>query len=241
MYKKAVIASIALILALAVCAPGFAQEQKSSETESFVPELDSFHEIIYPIWHDAYPNKDIAALRGFVPQIETLAGKIYSAKLPGILRDKEAKWTAGVAELRKSVEAYKAAAAGTDDQALLDAAETLHMKYEMLVRSIRPVLKEVDEFHKVLYVIFHKYLPDKKYGEIKAVAADLKLKAEAVTKTTLSKRLESKAEAYRTAAGKLLEAAQKLEEACAAGVGEAIEKAVDLVHTRYQALEIVFD
>lgn len=241
MVKKAVIAATAALLILAVCAPGFARGQESSETESIVPELDSFHEIIYPIWHEAYPRKDVAALRGFVGEIETLAGKIYTAKLPGILRDKESKWTAGVAEFKKSVEAYKTAAAGTDDQVLLDTAETLHARYEMLVRAIRSVLKEVDEFHKVLYVIVHKYLPDKKYGEIEAAAADLRLKAEAVTKATLSKRLEPKADAYKEAAGKLLEATQKLEEACAVGSGPAIEKGVELVHSRYKALEVIFD
>lgn len=199
------------------------------------------HEVIYPIWHDAYPNKDVAALRGFVGEVETLAGKVLAAELPGILRDKEAKWSEGLAEFKKAVETYKAAAAGTDDQALLDAAELLHARYEMLVRAIRPVLKEVNEFHKALYVVYHKYLPDKKYDEIQAVAADLMLKAEAVTQATLSKRLEPKTDAFKAAAGKLLEATQKLEVACASGSGTDIEKAVELVHSAYQALEIVFD
>jgi len=241
MFKKSFMVFVALILVCAVGAPGLVAGQESRETESSVPELEAMHEVIYPIWHDAYPNKDVAALRGFVGEVESLAGKVIAAELPGILRDREAKWKAGLEELKKAVDAYKAAAAGTDDQALLDAAELLHMRYEMLVRAIRPVLKEVDEFHKVLYVIYHKYLPDKKYDEIKAVAADLRLKAEAATKATLSKRLESRAAAYQTAAGKLLEAAQKLEAACAAGSGPEIEKAVEEVHSSYQALEAVFD
>ena len=233
--------SIALIFACAVGASAFAAGQESRETESAVPELEAMHEVIYPIWHDAYPNKDAAALRGFVGEVERLAAGVIAADLPGILRDKEAKWKAGLDEFRKAVESYKSGAAGSDDQALLDAAEALHMRYEMLVRTIRPVLKEVDAFHKVLYVVYHKYLPDQKYGEIRTVASDLVAKAEAVTKATLSKRLEPRTAAFQEAAGKLLAAARALEAACAAGEGPAVEKAVEALHSSYQALELVFN
>lgn len=211
------------------------------ETESAVPELEAFHEIIYPIWHTAYPEKDIAALKGFVPEIDRLAGKVYEARLPGILRDKETKWQAGLAEFRKSVEAYAAAAEGTDDQALLDAAEALHARYEMLVRTIRPVLKEMDEFHKALYVVYHKSLPEKKFGEIRAASPDLEAKAGAVAKATLSKRMESRNERFRTAAADLVAAAASLAAASRGMDDAAVEKAVLALHEKYVALEKVFD
>jgi len=228
-----------IIFALIVLVSGFAAF--GQETESSVPELEAFHEIIYPIWHTAYPEKDIAALKGFVPEINRLAGKVFEAKLPGILRDKEVKWQAGLAEFKKSVEAYNAAAGGADDQALLDAAEVLHSRYEMLVRTIRPVLKEMDDFHKALYVVFHKSLPDKKFAEIKAVSRDLKSKAETVTKATLPKRMESKSAAFLAASAAMLKAAIELETACQGDDDAAIESAVLTLHTKYQALEKIFD
>lgn len=229
----------AIIFALIVLVSGFAAF--AQETESSVPELEAFHEIIYPIWHTAYPEKDISALKGFVPEVNKLAGKIFEAKLPGILRDKEAKWQAGLAEFKKSIEAYNAAAKGADDQALLDAAEVLHARYEMLVRTIRPVLKEMDDFHKVLYVVFHKSLPEKMFAEIKAMSGDLKSKAEAVTKATLSKRMEAKSAAFQAASTDLLKAAIELETACRGDDDAAIESAVLTLHTKYQALEKIFD
>ncbi|MEE8605830.1 MAG: hypothetical protein V3S65_10660, partial [Candidatus Aminicenantaceae bacterium] len=116
---------------------------QTEETESTVKELSEFHEIIYPIWHTAYPEKDYAALREFVPEVNRLAKNVFDAKLPGILRDKKAKWDEGMAQLKKTVEDYNKAAAGEDDQALLDAAEALHAKFEMMIRLIRPVLKEI--------------------------------------------------------------------------------------------------
>ena len=228
-----------VIFALIVLFSGFAAF--GQETESSVPELEAFHEIIYPIWHTAYPEKDIAALKGFVPEINRLAGEIFEAKLPGILRDKEVKWQVGLAEFKKSIEAYNAAAEGTDDQALLDAAEILHAGYEMLVRTIRPVLKEIDDFHKVLYVVFHKSLPEKMFAEIKAMSGDLKTRAEAVTKATLSKRMESKSAMFQAASADMLKAAIELETACQEGDNAAIESAVLTLHAKYQALEKIFD
>jgi len=229
-----------MILVCGLSAWAITQEQ-TAETKSEVPELTAFHDVIYPIWHTAYPGKDYNALRSFVPQINELAAKIYGAKLPGILREKEAKWKDGVAQLKKSVDVYNTAAAGKDDQALLNAAEALHAKYESLVRALNPVLKEVDTFHQALYVVYHKYLPDKQYDKIRGAGADLVAKAEAVTKATLPKRLEAKAEAFRTAAAELLAAAKALDAAGQAHDHDGMEECVNALHTKYQALEKVFE
>jgi hypothetical protein len=177
------------------------------ETSSTIPELTAFHEVVYPLWHTAYPNKDYAALRGLVPRINELAAKIFTAQLPGILRDKEAKWKEGLAVFKTSVEAYNKAAAGTDDPALLTAAEALHAKYEATVRLINPVLPEVDAFHQALYVVYHKYLPAKEYDNIRGATADLVAKAETAAKASLPARLAAKTDAYKAAAAELIDAA----------------------------------
>ena len=228
--------AVCLFLLAAAAVPAIAQEN-----ESDVPELAAFHEVIYPIWHTAYPEKDVAMLKSLVPQVNELAEKVFAAKLPGILRDKQAKYDAGLAEFRKSVEDYNAAAMGADDKALLDAAEVLHARYERLVRSIRPVLKEMDEFHKVLYVVYHRDLPDKKWDDIRASAAELQAKAEAVTQAKLSTRIESKAEPFAKAAGELATAAAVLASLGPDADGAAVERAVLELHSRYQELEKIFD
>jgi hypothetical protein len=211
------------------------------ETESTVPELTAFHEIIYPIWHTAYPQKDYAALRSYAPEVKGAAEKIYAAKLPAILHEKQAKWDQALAELRKTVDEYLTAAAGSDGLALLNAAEALHSQYEMMVRTIRPVLKEVDDFHRLLYVVYHQYLPDKAYEKIKGVSEEMMLGAEAITKATLPNRLEAKSQAFTTAASELYEAAKSLAETSKSGSGEKIAAAVETVHTKYQSLAGIFD
>jgi hypothetical protein len=232
-----------MTIALTLAAFGIAAGQKggAAETESNIPALEAFHEIIYPIWHTAYPTKDIAALKSYVPQVNELAAKVYEARLPGILREKEGKWKAGLAGFKKSVEAYNAAAAGSDDQALLKAAETLHMRYETLVRVIRPVLPEMDAFHKVFYVVYHTDLPGKMWDDVRAAAPDLKAKAVAIANAQLAKRLEPKAGAFQTAAKALVDASSELAALDKNAGPEALRLAVEKVHTRYQALEKVFD
>ena len=228
--------AIAVILVASAATPILAQE-----TESTVPELSAFHEVIYPIWHTAYPEKDIAMLKSLVPQVNELAGKVYAAKLPGILREKQAKYDAGLAQFRASVDAYNAAAKGSDDKAMLDAAEVLHAKYEMLVRTLRPVLKEMDDFHKALYVVYHTHLPAKDWAAIRAAAPDLKAKAEAVPKATLPTRLQDKSAAFAKAADELAKAAAVLAGLEPKADGAAVEQAVQKLHSRYQELEKIFD
>jgi hypothetical protein len=228
--------ALALVLIAAAALPALAQE-----TESSVPELGAFHEVIYPLWHTAYPETDIAMLKSLVPQVNELAAKVYAAKLPGIMREKQAKYDAGLAEFRKAVDAYNAAAKGSDDKAMLDAAEALHARYEMLVRILRPVLKEMDDFHKVLYVVYHTHLPAKDWAAIRAAAPDLQAKAEAVSKATLPARLQAKAEPFAKAAGELQKAAVVLAGLGAKADGAAVEQAVQKLHARYQELEKIFD
>ncbi len=228
--------TIAFVLFAVAAGPVLAQE-----TEGTVPELTAFHEVIYPIWHTAYPDKDIAMLKSLVPQVNELAGKVFTAKLPGILRDKQAKYDAGLAEFRASVEAYNAAAKGSDDKAMLDAAELLHAKYEKLVRTLQPVLKEMEDFHKVLYVVYHTDLPAKNWGAVRAAAPDLKAKAEAVTAAKLPKRLEAKADAFAKASSELVKAATALAGLDPKADGAAVAESVQTLHSRYQDLEKIFD
>ncbi len=238
MRKRIVIFTFAL---LSLGSLGLLAGEQVDETKAEVRALAAFHDIIYPIWHTAYPTKDYAALRGFAPEVKAKAQDVLEAKLPGILRDRQAKWDAGLAEFNKSVEDYLASAAGGADEALWNAAEVLHARYEMLVRIIRPVLKEIDEFHQELYVVYHRHLPGKDWAALKAAAPVLVQKAEAVTRATLSKRFESRLEVFGKAAQELHLAARGLESACAGSDTAAVEKAVELVHSRYQALEKVFE
>lgn len=234
-------ALIALTLVVALAGLATASELPSGETRAQVAELSALHDVIYPLWHTAWPAKDTAMMAELLPEAQQGVVAVEQAELPGILRDKQAAWDGGLVEFNRAVEAYRKAAAGSDDAALLDAAELLHMRFEMQVRAIRPVAREVDAYHKVLYVVYHKYLPDGKFAAICGVAADMVAKAEAITKATLSRRLESRTDAFQAAAAALLAETRALEAAGRECREKDVPSLVEKVHGAYVALERVFD
>ncbi|MGB9665269.1 MAG: hypothetical protein ACPL25_10200 [Ignavibacteria bacterium] len=238
MYKKFFLFPLAVVFIFSINL--FGQEEKCAdedETNTNIPALSEFHEVIYPIWHTAYPAKDIEMLKGFVEEVNQKAEKIFNVKLPGILREKEEKWKKGVEEFKVAVEKYNEAAQGSDDQALLDAAEVLHTKYENLVRIVRPVIKELDEFHKVLYVIYHRYLPDKKWAEIRAECNNLKEKSGKLLQAKLPKKLEAKQDEFVKLVNELVISVNELCKVKDANMDKAVEK----MHAKYEAVQSLFE
>ena len=135
-----------IISILLLSSIGFSQVSHQMDTSWEVPELWDFHEVIYQLWHEAWPEKDTKMLRSLIPDIESGYAKLVEAKLPGILRDKSEKWQAGIKHMGEIIDGYKKSSEKEEAQPLLDAAEALHTQFEELVRLIRPVSKEVDLF-----------------------------------------------------------------------------------------------
>ena len=215
----------------------------STEITSSVPALSDFHRIIYPMWHTAYPEKDFGALRGFVPEIKIKMETINKAVLPGILKDKEEKWKNQLNELNAAADNYYKAAEGKNDEALLEAAEKLHFNYEMMNRVVRPVLKEIDEYHQTLYIIYHKFYPGKQYMEIANLMDDLILKADAIVRypqDKLKKRLGNNSSKFDLASKELYNATVSLKEVLKGSDINKKDDAVEIVHNKYQQLESVF-
>ena len=235
--------NLILILTLLLALPLFSQDDEhSSEVNSSVPELFEFHEVIYPIWHTAYPEKNYAMLKEMVTEVNSGAEKIYSAQLPGILRDKEEEWNKGVTKLRSSVENYNNAMEGNDEAEMLSAAEVLHSDYEMLVRIVKPVTKEVDEFHKVLYMIYHHYWPNKNMEEFGKAVDDLAMRADELANCVLPKWASDKAEPFAEQSQKLYNSTKNLKALKDSDADDSqLEKAIEDVHDNYIALEGLFD
>lgn len=235
---KAILSFLFIMLLVSI---NYAQD-KQHETNASIPELDNFHEVIYTIWHTAWPEKDVKLLKSLLPDIEKGYKELVKAKLPGILRDKQAKWDAGMKILTATYEAYKAAAGKDEKQPLLDAAEKLHANYEGLVRAIRPVLKEVDSFHQELYSLYHYYTPEYKFDKIKNSSAVLTAKMAELKGAKLSERQKGKKDAFDKAVGELDKAVADFAAVVKAGNNkDKIKAAVETVHTKYQAVEKVFE
>lgn len=236
--------SIALMLfvALGIAAvpPAFAQTPKPAEMKAEVPALDAMHEVIMPMWHDAWPNKDYKALAGMLPDIQKHVAAVAKAELPGILRDKQSQWAAGVADLQTAAAAYKEAVDKADNDALLNAAEKLHTQYEGLVKLVRPVLKEMQDFHASLYVLYHfqmsPFALDKATESIQA----LKAKMDPLNQATLPNRLKARTDAFTAQRARLSKALDALVATLPGRDEIKIREAIELMHAEYEKLDKVF-
>jgi len=217
-------------------------EDHSSEINSSVPELFDFHEVVYPLWHTAYPNKDYAMFKQLLPDVNAGVEKIYAAKLPGILRDKEKEWNAGIDKLRTSVADYNKACEENNEAGMLTSAEELHANFEMLVRIVKPVTKEVDEFHKVLYMIYHHYGPNNNTEELSKAIDDLYKRADELKNCVLPKWATDKKENFTKAADELFNSTKELKDLKDSKADEKkLDEGIEKVHTNYQKLEALFD
>ncbi len=231
-----------VLILFVIMQAGYAQEDIDPEVSTDVPELHEFHKTIYTLWHTAWPDKDYEMLKSLIPDIEKGYQKIKDVELPGILRHKKDTWENHVNSLKHYVEKYKLAASKGEKKQLLDAAENIHSQFEHLVRTIRPVLHEMEEFHKSVYVLFHYYTPEYDYSKIKETVSGMVLKMENLMKAELPRRLEDQKGIYEKAINSLNESVQNLYNVVNNGNDkEAINKAVDTMHTRYQELEAMFD
>ncbi len=238
-----------LILAVILSASTFSTvnaqtKEQDAEITSDVPALKSFHRIIFPMWHKAYPAKDIEMLKGFVPQIKANMEKINATKLPGILREKEAKWNSELVKFNATAADYYKACEENNSEAILKAAEEFHRAYEAMNRAVKPFVKEMDEYHQTLYVIYHKYLTDKDYASMLAVSEKFVAQADAMTKAQkdrLEKRLKDKAPKYYDLSQQLKEATEKFATELKGDNAKNKEAALEKVHNIYKKLEVVFE
>jgi hypothetical protein len=234
-----------LLLVLGTNITVFAQtKEQAAEISSDVPELRAFHTIIFPLWHNAYPAKDITTIKIFIPQIKANMEKMNSAKLPGILQDKENLWKSELVKFNAVAESYYKACSENNDEAILIAVEKLHSAYEAMNRVVKPFVKEMEIYHQTLYMIYHKMYPEKNYSEIAGVMDTLVSQADAITKYPEDKliiRLKDKTPKYYTISENLYNLTVALKEALKGNDEKKKDAAIEELHTTYQKLQSLFE
>jgi len=140
--QLAFIQALVCLVALTLVAPSFAQEKKGEHQEgaehkhSFkIVEVEKFHDLLAPIWHEQYPNKEWAKIRAQGEELVRRKDAIMKVRLR-TKADAQAK----VEELRKKFgEAVDRVAAvaksGTDDELQKSVAE-MHEAFEQFLGAI---------------------------------------------------------------------------------------------------------
>ena len=238
--KNLWLSGVAALLILGACGREAQVDVPEAEITAEVVELDAVHEVMYPLWHDAFPNKDYATIGELIPQFEPLMANLEAAELPGILRHKATVWEEGMIRLVAVYDDLKMAVSEGDASGMLAHTEGFHSAYEALVRTIRPLVAELEAFHQELYKVYHYYLPEGDMASLTTSARVLSERAEPLLTVELPARLAERQEEFSAAAVDLNAAVAALVEALANDDREAVSAAVERVHTAYGVAEKIF-
>lgn len=244
MFRIAIGALVCLALLLPVSgtlATECDKHHSADELQANVPALSEFHEVIYPLWHNAWPNKDYALMKELLPDVQKHVQVIREAELPGILRDKQESWNEGVEGLSATLARYEQAAEADDQAALLDVVEQIHSQFESLMRLIRPAMKELDAYHVFLYQVYHYYAPEKQVDELRQAAGEMKSACTELAQAPAPRRHADQAELLGQEVTELCSRTDRLGEVAAGTDWEPIAEAVEQVHTQYMAVQSIFE
>lgn len=102
-----------------------------------IPELISFHDdVLHEIWHEAYPNDDIAAIKAAVPAFKEKAAALTNVQWPEALGDQIEAIKDKVTALQDAVNELENACQGNDTKAIKKATENIHSLYETIARML---------------------------------------------------------------------------------------------------------
>lgn len=105
-------------------------DYRSLAQSMLLPEdlLETFHDVLQPVWHEAYPNKDIEAIKKSLPSMKVRAKLIV--QIAGKTNSEE--FLEAAKALLDSVTTVGEAIDAGDNEAALKAVELLHDAYHTL-------------------------------------------------------------------------------------------------------------
>jgi hypothetical protein len=221
--------------------PGSVPEVPAEELLPEVAELDAVHEVMAPMWHEAFPGRDFPAIQASVSEFEPLLSELDAATLPGILQDKQVEWDEGKIRLMEAFQGFKAAAEEGDEDGMLAAAEAFHGSYEGMVRIIRPVVPELDAFHRYLYGVYHYYGPGYDLEKIQEQADQMAAALPPLQDAQLPSSLEDRQAEFEGLVAELGGQVAILLMTLEDPTREDVDAAIESVHAAYKAVEAIFD
>jgi prefoldin subunit 5 len=234
--------NILVMCMIALCLLAGSTIKANAETDepqitANVPALDSLHESIYILWHNAYPKKDYALIKNILPKLGVSVSKLSESALPEILHSKKPKWDNEIKNLQNNLSALQKAVKEDKKESMLLTVESLHGSYEKLVRIIRPVLSELESFHEELYKLYHSYMPGNDIEKIKTIIPVMKMKIGLLKQARLPQNLADRQNKFDEAASRLETSLNELENITKTNGKEKIQSAVEKLHSEYQSID----
>jgi hypothetical protein len=137
------ITAIVCLAALFVAAPSFAQEKKKEEHQEGahhkhgfkIAEVEKFHDLLAPIWHEHYPNKEWAKIRAQGEELLRRKDAIMKVRLRTKAEARE-KAENLRQKFGEAVDRTAAAAKSGTDEELQKAVAEMHEAFEEFAEAI---------------------------------------------------------------------------------------------------------
>jgi flagellar motility protein MotE (MotC chaperone) len=206
-----------------------------------VEGIKEFHEVLFPVWHEFLPNGDYESIRKSVPEFQKSKEILMKVELPLFYQHVKDDFEKKREELALSIEKLDSVAQTKDDKKLEKAVENMHSAFEQMARVLAPRMKELEQFHLVLYPLWHEAMPNKDYQAIKSAIHSLESKMDALMKAEIPedfKDIETPIIEKREALGKAVE---NLANVCRQNKDEKIIDKLTQMHESFRALDEVFE
>jgi hypothetical protein len=101
-----------------------------------IKEIDDFHEVLRPLWHEAVPNQDYEAIKAAIPDLKKLADALMKAELPKKYEFLQKEFDEMRLALKVSVDSLEVVCQGTDNEAIESRMIDMHEAYHALTECL---------------------------------------------------------------------------------------------------------
>jgi hypothetical protein len=229
------------ILSLVLLSGLYAGDEMKKSAKINIPELKQMHESIYPMWHKGYPDKNYELLKSIYPDLESQFQILNKADFPAEYPDRKMRWQEDLEKMESNLQDYKKAIDEQNHENLLAAARAVHDTFEGLVRIINPPIPELDQFHKVLYYVYHDYLPEQSWQKLNESIDQFQEAMNNLNNAKLPDWMSDDKAEFDTRRQNLAQAVAELAALKNSDNTDKIAQAVENVHTAYVGIEGIFE
>jgi hypothetical protein len=206
-----------------------------------VQEIYDFHDVMKPVWHVLIPEGNFAAIKELIPQFKEKVEKLQKAVLPTYYQHLEEKFTAKVNDLSAAVAEMETVAQNGNDSLFGVAVENVHTAFELMARTLSPRMPEIDQFHLVLYPLWHEALPKSDYVAIKNAMPALNAKMDTLMSASIPEKYNDIEKPIVEKRLALKKSVDKLTASCNSGKDDEIKNDLTAMHESFRALDEVFE
>ncbi len=219
-----IFSAMVLLIGLSMAAaPPHEQGEKHSESgcpahqasEQGYTAIHDFHEIMAPAWHNAYPDKDYAALLAAGAQFKERFKAIAALKPNFSSAERKKAFMEERDKFAKIVAEYAAAAEKGDKETVYKLMPELHEAFEMTAKALLSIpYPEMEGITKTLNLILKTHLPKNNTEGIVNSTKTLVAKCNELTAESIPEELKGKKEEILKEFAAMKELARQMEQHC---------------------------